>query len=199
MKLVIVDSGGANIGSIQYALARLNVEAELSANAEKILSADRLILPGVGSAKRAMEKLHTLNLVHTIRLASQPILGICLGMQLLFEHSEEGDAACLGLIPGKIKRMQQYPEARIPHMGWNAIKPLRDSPLMQGLDGNSRMYFVHSFAAPINSHSLASVTHHDEVAAIVQHKNFYGAQFHPERSSSAGAQLLKNFLSRTLC
>lgn len=198
MNVVLVDSGGANIGSVRYALERLGVQAAMSADADAIRAADRVILPGVGAAGPAMARLNALALVDTLRSLTQPLLGICLGMQLLFDDSEEGDVACLGLVPGRVRRMTESPGVRVPHMGWNRLSPTRASSLLEGIDDGAQAYFVHSFAAPVTGDCLARCGHGADFAAVVQRGNVAGAQFHPERSASTGARLLENFLKAGL-
>lgn len=195
MDVVLVDAGGANIGSVQYALQRLGVSARLSADADAIAGADRVILPGVGAAPMGMQRLHELGLVEVVRNLTQPLLGICLGMQLLFESSEEGDVECLGLLPGRVAKLQARPGLRVPHMGWNRLQPLRDDPLTAGLEGDATAYFVHGYAAPVTADTIAACTHGVEFAAVVRRGHCRGAQFHPERSGAVGARLLANFLS----
>ena len=195
MDVVLVDAGGANIGSVNYALERLGVRARLSADGAVISAADRVILPGVGAAPVGMRRLHELGLVEVVRNLRQPLLGICLGMQLLFESSDEGDVECLGLLPGRVARMQPQPGLRVPHMGWNQLQPLRDDPLLAGMDADASAYFVHSYAAPVSADTLAACTHGAAFAAVVRRGNCQGAQFHPERSGAVGARLLENFLS----
>ena len=195
MDVVLVDAGGANIGSVNYALERLGVSARLSADAAVISAADRVILPGVGAAPVGMRRLRELALVEVVRSLRQPLLGICLGMQLLFDSSEEGDVECLGLLPGRVARMQPQPGVRVPHMGWNGLDVLRDDPLLAGLDAEASAYFVHSFAAPVTADTIATCTHGVAFAAVVRRGNCQGAQFHPERSGAIGARLLENFLS----
>lgn len=194
MNLVLVDSGGANLGSVRYALQRLGVEAPVSADPAVIAAADRVILPGVGAAAPAMARLHALGLVDTLRALRQPVLGICLGMQLLFERSEEGDVECLGRIPGRVRRLPAAGRVRVPHMGWNTLLRRRDDPLLDGIDGGASAYFVHSYAVPVDGSCVATCEHGGEFAAVVRHGNIAGAQFHPERSGAAGARLLHNFL-----
>ncbi len=193
--LAIVDSGGANIASVRFALERLGIASELTADPAVIRSADRVILPGVGSAQEGMRKLRARQLVDTIRSLTQPVIGFCLGEQLLFESSDEGDTTSLGLIPGRVTRLPETPGITVPHMGWNTLEILRDTPLLHGIARDAHFYFVHSYAGPVNAHTLASTTHGASFAAVVQRGNFYGVQFHPERSGPAGAQLLKNFLT----
>lgn len=196
MNVVLVDSGGANIGSVRYALERLGVQAEMSAEAATIRAADRVILPGVGAAAPGMARLRELDLVDTLRTLRQPLLGICLGMQLLFEGSEEGDVECLGLLPGRVTRMPESPGIRVPHMGWNRLEPTTDSALLDGVADGAQAYFVHSFAAPVTADCVARCRHGAAFAAVVQRGNVAGAQFHPERSAAVGARLLANFLAQ---
>ncbi|MBW8369114.1 MAG: imidazole glycerol phosphate synthase subunit HisH [Arenimonas sp.] len=198
MNVVLVDSGGANIGSVRYALERLGVQAAMSADGDVIRAADRVILPGVGAAGPAMARLNELQLVDTLRSLTQPLLGICLGMQLLFEDSEEGGVACLGLLAGRVRRMPESPGVRVPHMGWNRLQPTRPSSLLAGIADGAQAYFVHSFAAPVTDDCLARCGHGEDFAAVVQRGNVAGAQFHPERSAATGARLLENFLTTGL-
>jgi imidazole glycerol-phosphate synthase subunit HisH len=193
-RVVLVDSGGSNIGSVQYALQRLGVDAPLSADPEAIRAAERVILPGVGAAGPAMQRLQSLGLVDLLRGLTQPLLGVCVGMQILFERSEEGDVACLGLLPGTVRRLAPAPGVRVPHMGWNRLDTLRASPLLEGIAAGAWVYYVHSFAAPVTEDCVATSTHGDAFAAVVQRGNVGGAQFHPERSAEAGARLLENFI-----
>jgi glutamine amidotransferase len=192
--LAIVDSGGANIASVRFALERLGVRGELTADPAVIRAADRVILPGVGSAPEGMKRLHAKGLAGCVRSLTQPVLGICLGMQLLFESSAEGGVPSLGLLPGRVARLPESPGIAVPHMGWNTVEATRATPLLRGLAADARFYFVHSYAAPVTADTLAAATHGARFAAIVQRGNFSGVQFHPERSGSAGAQLLRNFL-----
>ena len=194
MRVVIIDSGGANIGSVRYALARLGVEPTLTTDAKTIRSADRVILPGVGAAAPAMARLRELDLVETIRGLNQPLLGICLGMQLLFETSEEGEVEGLGLLPGRVGRLPASTGIRIPHMGWNRLRRRRDSALLQGIDDGAYAYFVHSYAAPVSADCIADCAHGETFAAVVERGQVAGAQFHPERSATAGSRLIGNFL-----
>lgn len=198
MDVVLIDSGGANIGSVKYALERLGVGARLTADAEAIAKADRVILPGVGTAGAGMARLWELGLVDVVRAVTQPLLGICLGMQLLFDASEEGDTTCLGLVPGRVRKLAGGEGIRVPHMGWNALGSLRDDPLLAGVHAGEQAYFVHSYVAPVGEDTLATVCHGEEFAAVVRRGNCWGAQFHPERSASVGARLLENFLSERL-
>ncbi len=199
MTLAIIDSGGANIGSVIHALRRLGADPVFTADAETIRTAERVILPGVGAAAAAMTRLHELGIIECIRELRQPVLGICLGMQLLFEKSEEvfqGETGveCLGIIPGTLQKLQSAAGVRVPHMGWNTTTTVMADPLLEGLPEHPWFYFVHSYRAPLGDSTLASCTHGEVFAAIVRKDNFYGAQFHPERSARSGARLLANFL-----
>ena len=194
MRVVLVDAGGANIGSLRQALLRLGVEPELSSDAAAIASADRVILPGVSTAAVVMRQLRELGLVEVLRTLQAPLLGVCVGMQLLFEHSEEGDTECLGLLPGRVRRLAGGPGLRVPHMGWNRLRILRESPLVNGIDDGDFAYFVHGYAAPAGDDCLLACDHGERFAAVVQRGRVAGAQFHPERSSAAGAMLLRNFI-----
>lgn len=193
MTTVIINSGGANLGSVQHALHRLGVEPVLTQDAAVIQSADRVILPGVGAAARAMNALRSAGLVNLIHGLAQPVLGICLGLQLMFESSEEGETDCLGLIPGRVRRLQGGEGLRLPHTGWNRLEWIADDPLARGLDGSEWFYFVHGFAAPAD-HAVAVSEHGQHFAAVVRHNNFAACQFHPEKSAGAGARLLASFL-----
>ncbi len=193
--LAIVDSGGANIASVRFALERLGIASELTADPAVIAAAERVILPGVGSAQEGMKRLRAKGLVDCVRRLRQPVLGICLGMQLLFESSEEGDTPSLGLIPGGVARLPESPGITVPHMGWNTLQSRQPSPLLAGIGPDARFYFVHSYAAPLSAATVATATHGAAFTAVVQRGNFSGVQFHPERSGAAGATLLRNFLT----
>ena len=194
MTLAIIDSGGANISSVKHALRRLGADPVFTADADIIRSAERVLLPGVGAAGAAMSRLRELDLIQCIKELQQPVLGICLGMQLLFEKSEEDDAQCLGIIPGTLEKLKPSPGIRVPHMGWNTTTVVNADPLLTGLPEHPWFYFVHSYRAPLGPNTLASCNHGEPFAAIVRQGNFYGAQFHPERSARDGARLLANFL-----
>jgi glutamine amidotransferase len=192
---VVVDSGGANLASLGYALERLGVTAIVTTDAAVISSADRVLLPGVGNAAAIMQRLEELALTQVIRALTSPVLGICLGMQLLFEHSAEGDTTGLGLLPGRIERMQPMAGRPVPHMGWNTLRQKLDDPLLQGLTNDDWFYFVHGYyAPPMASSVIATVEYGEEYAAVVRRNNFRGVQFHPERSGQSGARLLANFM-----
>ena len=192
---MIIASGGANIASLQFALQRLGTTSAVSANARKIRSASHVILPGVGAAAHAMSRLRQDNLDSLISSLQQPVLGICLGMQLLFDASEEGEAQCLGIIPGRAVRLPCDSAHPVPHMGWNTLKIDRSDALLDGLQQDDYVYFVHSYALPSSPATIASSDYGLSFSACVQWRNFFGVQFHPERSARVGAQLLRNFLS----
>ncbi len=198
MKLTIIDTGCANLSSVKMAIQRLGVEPIVSCDAADIKSADKLILPGVGTAKAAMHNLQERKLVDLIREAKQPLLGFCLGMQMLAQASEESmdgeaDIQCLGIIPGKVKLMQ-VGNLRLPHMGWNQIEHDGTHPLFNGIPSGSYFYFVHSYALEVTEATLARCDYGSPFSAVVGKDNFFGAQFHPERSGKLGAQLIRNFL-----
>ncbi|MEP2651795.1 MAG: imidazole glycerol phosphate synthase subunit HisH [Paraglaciecola sp.] len=195
-EIVIVNTGCANISSLRFAVERLGVQVTVSDDTQVIETADKVFLPGVGSANAAMASIKQKQLVSCVQELTQPVLGICLGMQLMVETSEESlteSTDCLGLIPGQVKRMQ-VGELRLPHMGWNTVTPVADAPLFKGIDANSYFYFVHSFAVGISDFTMASCQYGMDFSAALHKDNFFGVQFHPERSSDVGSQLLKNFI-----
>jgi imidazole glycerol-phosphate synthase subunit HisH len=197
--VAIIDSGGANLASLRYALDRLGARSVVSSDAAVIAAAPRVLLPGVGAAADAMARLRASGLDRVIPQLRAPLLGICLGMQLLFEHSDEGDTACLGVIGGRIERLRAAPGLPVPHMGWNTLTQTAEDPLLAGIKADDRLYFVHSFAAGVSAGMLASVQYGGERCAVVRRQNFFGVQFHPERSSAAGARILSNFLAQPCC
>ncbi len=192
--VAIIDSGGANIASLLYAFERLQTKAVLTTDADVIRSASRVVLPGVGAAKDAMTRLTDAGLVDVIRELTQPVLGICLGMQLLCAGSEEEDVACLGIIPGTALKLSATPDYPVPNMGWCATSITADNQMLCEITSGSYFYYLHSYALPISDNTLAIATHAEDFSAMVGHKNFIAAQFHPERSAANGAQLLRNFL-----
>ncbi len=193
--VVIIDSGGANIASLLYAFERLQTTAVLTADAAVIRNARRLLLPGVGAAKDAMRRLTDAGLVDVIRKLTQPVLGICLGMHLLCEGSEEEDVDCLGIVPGTARKLAASAVDPVPNMGWCKTNPVDEHPILQGIEAASFFYYLHSYALPVCEHTVATAAHRDEFSAILVHNNFIAAQFHPERSSAAGARLLQNFVA----
>jgi glutamine amidotransferase len=194
-QLAIIDSGGANIASLQLAIERLGVPADLTTDPDRLQQATHVILPGVGAAADCMNRLRTAGLVDTIRNLKQPLLGICVGMQLLFESSEEGDVPCIGVLPGRVRRLPNRADLPVPHMGWNQLEFEQRSALLNDIAQGDYVYFVHSYAAPLSTATLATTTYGETFSAVVQQGNVYGAQFHPERSARVGSQLLRNFLS----
>lgn len=198
MKVALVDAGGANLGSVRFALQRFGVEATVTGDARAIEQADRVILPGVSTAAMVMRRLRELNLVETLRTLEKPLLGVCVGMQLLYERSAEGDVECLGLLAGQVMKLPGDSAIRIPHMGWNTLQRLRSTSLVEGIEAGDHAYFVHSYAAPVTADCVLWSEHGASFAAVAQHGRVAGAQFHPERSSVIGARLLKNFLEHGL-
>jgi glutamine amidotransferase len=194
-RIVIVANGGANIASLQFALQRLEAASIVSADAAQIRAASHVILPGVGAAADAMSRLRESRLDALIPTLQQPVLGICLGMQLLYEASQEGDARCLGIIPGRAALLEHGADRPVPHMGWNTLEIRRPCALLEGLADGDYAYFVHSYALGVSAATVASSGYGAPFSACVQWRNFYGAQFHPERSAAVGARLLGNFLA----
>lgn len=196
MSVVLIDAGGTNIGSVRYALGRLGVDARLTSDADTIRAATRVILPGVGAAQPGMTLLREHGLVELVRGLTQPLLGVCLGMQLLFESSEEGDVDCLGLLPGRVRALPPADGLRVPHMGWNTLDFDDTDPLLEGIHSGDYAYFVHGYAAPVGDATIASTTHGSTFASAVRRGTRMGAQFHPERSARAGVRLLENFIRK---
>ena len=189
--LAILDLGYGNTDSIRLAFARLGVEAELVRDPDAAEAADRLVLPGVGAAGYAMERLRDAGLVEPLRRRTKPLLGICLGAQMLFDASDEGDTPLLGLIPGRVRALDPAPHRPVPHMGWTRIEEAHDV----GLAAGDYVYFAHGFACDDGPATAARVTYGRTIPAAVRHGHLWGAQFHPERSSAPGANFLKAFLS----
>ena len=191
MNLVIVDVGCGNIGSVGIAFERFGLSPVISGDPETIAAADKVILPGVGAAGYAMEEIGKRGLAGTLRGLTQPVLGICLGMQMLFEHSEEEGTDCLGIIPGRVRKLSPAPGMPVPHMGWSSLEVREDGI---GLRTGDYVYFAHSFAVDAGPATVASADYGREIPAAVRARNFLGAQFHPERSGEAGARFLESFL-----
>ena len=194
MDTVIIDSGGANLASLQFALERLEAPAIVTSNPADVIGATRVILPGVGSAHDAMNRLRASGLAEVLPTLKQPVLGICLGMQLLFARSEEGPTQCLGVVDDTVRRLKAEPGRPVPHIGWNQLNLLRDDPLLENIAENDYVYFVHSYAARVSDVTLAATDYGAQVSAAVRRGNFWGTQFHPERSGKTGAKVLANFL-----
>lgn len=195
MAVAVVKLGVGNTASVLYALARLGAQAQLTDDASEIAKADRVILPGVGAAAHAMAQIDAKGLRQVLIGYKRPLLGVCLGQQLLFERSEEGNAEGLGLIPGVVTRLPISPKDVSPHMGWSRLGGMRPHPLLEGLAPGAYVYFVHAYVCPLNQDTLADATYGTRFAAIVARGNIMGCQFHPERSGAAGARLLQNFLA----
>lgn len=191
--VVLVSAGGTNLRSVLAALDRLGARTLVSSEPAEIRAAGRVILPGVGAAAPALDRLKQLGLAELIPQLTQPVLGICLGMQLLFASSEEG-GACLGVMPGAVSRLPEVAGARVPHMGWNRLELAAEDPLLASAPAEPYAYFVHSYAAALGEHTIASALHGTQFSAAVRRDNFWGTQFHPERSGAFGARILRNFL-----
>jgi glutamine amidotransferase len=188
----VVDYEAGNISSIVNALKAVDVRYCTSSSAEELSGCRGIILPGVGAAPGAMESLRRHRLVDFLQSYDRPFLGICLGMQVLYEYSEEGEIPCLGLIPGKVRKLAGNAE-KIPHMGWNAVELRRAHPLMKGIPDGSYFYFAHSFSAPVGSATTGISRCGGEFSAVVSRGNYSGVQFHPEKSGRDGLQVLRNF------
>jgi glutamine amidotransferase len=194
MSVVIIDSGGANIASMVYALDRIGADATVTRDPDRIRSASHVFLPGVGAAGDVMDRLVEAGLDRLIPTLSQPVLGICVGLQILFSRSDEGPVACLGVFDQTVAPLEGAPDRPIPHMGWNRAYPVKGCPLFRGLEDGRHFYFVHSYAAPVCDITIATTDYGADFTAAASRENFFGVQFHPERSGADGARLLTNFL-----
>jgi glutamine amidotransferase len=192
--VAIIDSGGANIASLRAALARLGADSQVTSDPEVIQRAARVLLPGVGSAHNAMARLRGTGLDRLIPTLKQPLLGICLGMQILFDMSEEGPANGLSVIPGRVEKLQFAPGLPVPHMGWNQLQEMKADPLLDGVSSLDYVYFVHGYAVPTGTWTVATTEYGGSFTAVARRDNFCGTQFHPERSGVVGARILANFL-----
>ncbi|MBY7666035.1 imidazole glycerol phosphate synthase subunit HisH [Vibrio anguillarum] len=202
-KVVIIDTGCANVSSVKFAIERLGYPVTISKDPDVVLTADKLFLPGVGTASEAMKNLQQRDLITLVKQVEKPLLGICLGMQLLGQLSEEkgqqaNDQAndiveCLGLCDGEV-RLMDTGDLPLPHMGWNTVNAERGHPLFKGIEQGEYFYFVHSYAMPVDEYTIAECEYGKPFTAALQSGNYYGVQFHPERSSKAGSALIKNFL-----
>lgn len=190
--IAVIDYDTGNLCSVANALERLGAEYKITSSRSEICSADRVLLPGVGEASGAMQKLRERDLVEVIRSLRQPVLGICVGLQLLCASSEENDADCIGIFDNVVKRFDSS-VVKVPHMGWNSIENLR-SPLFEGVDQGAFVYYVHSFAPTIGETTIASTGYGVTFSGALSRNNFYGTQFHPEKSAAVGERILKNFI-----
>lgn len=195
MSLAVVKLAAGNTASVMYALERLGARPVLTDDPARIADSERVVLPGVGAAGAAVRKLDESGLRAVLTSFTRPLLGVCLGQQLLFERSEEGDAEGLGLIPGVVTQLPASPQAPSPHMGWSRLKRERAHPLLEGVEEGAYVYFVHSYVCPLSEATLASAEYGARFSAVVARGNVMGCQFHPERSGAVGARILKNFLS----
>ncbi|GAB3293381.1 imidazole glycerol phosphate synthase subunit HisH [Hymenobacter tenuis] len=195
MEIAIIDYKGGNVQSVLFALERLGVQATLTSDPEVIKRSDKVLFPGEGEAASAMRELRAQNLDQLLPTLTQPFLGICLGMQLLGRHTEEGGGTdLLGILPFDVVRFPKAPEYKVPHMGWNNLQTLR-SPLFEGLQpAQDYVYFVHSYYAPVGEYTIAQAEYPAPFSAAVQHQNFYAVQFHTEKSGPVGTRILENFL-----
>ena len=194
MEIAVVDYKGGNVQSVLFALERLGAQATLTADPEMLRKADKVLFPGEGEAASAMEALRAAGLHEILPTLTQPFLGICLGMQLLGQHSEENDTPLLGLLPFKVQRFVPDATHKVPHMGWNNLQSLQ-GPLFAGLTDADHVYFVHSYYAPVGDYTTAQASHPVPFSAAVQHGNFHGVQFHTEKSGAVGTRILANFLN----
>ncbi|MDG2229897.1 MAG: imidazole glycerol phosphate synthase subunit HisH [Gammaproteobacteria bacterium] len=193
--IAIVNAGGSNISSLTFALDRIKASYITTNQIAQIEDSSHVILPGVGAANDAMDKLKKSNLIEVVRNLKQPTLGICLGMQLLLDHSMENNVNCLSIIEGRCKAFSQQDKCPVPHMGWNNVNFNKASPLTEDLDNDDYFYFVHSYYAPITNSSIGITDYSESFASIIQKDNFYGTQFHPEKSSDQGSKLLRTFIN----
>lgn len=191
--IAVINYKAGNLASVSNALERLGAEHLITNRTSELDQADAVIFPGVGHAQSAMNSLHENNLTDWIKQTKKPLLGICLGMQLFFESSDEGDTGCLGIIPGRL-RLFSGTNAKVPHMGWNQFSNVGNHPLLHGVSSEDYFYYVHSYYAPITDFTVASCHYETQFSSVVARDNFVGVQFHPEKSGANGVQLLQNFL-----
>lgn len=190
--IAVIDYGTGNTESVINVLKDLGQEYKITKNEIEIMRSDRVILPGVGEAAFVMKRLQLSNLINCIRIYKKPVLGICLGMQILTEFTEENNTNCLNIIPGKCLRYNDN-ELKVPHMGWNSVEILSDNPLFEGIESNSDFYYANSYYLPLSQNTIAASVYGSGFTAAVNYKNFWGVQFHPEKSGEKGIRLLTNF------
>jgi glutamine amidotransferase len=195
MEVAVVKLGIGNTASVAFALERAGARVVLTDDPAVVVDAERVVLPGVAAAGCAMTRLRELDLLDTLRTFPRPLLGVCLGQQLLYEESEEDDASALGRIEGRVRHLAAEPERPVPHMGWNQLDIRRPDPILDGVSDGDFVYFAHSFACPVGPATLASTDYGETFSAVVRRGQAWGCQFHPERSSAVGARLLRNFLA----
>ena len=194
MDLVMIDYGAGNVQSVQYALERLGHRAEISADPERVARADKVIFPGVGAAKASMEALRARGLAEAIPKLQQPILGICVGMQVMGSSSDEGDTTCLGIVPGRVRKFASGLQVNVPHMGWNTLQNVQD--WIPQTAANHHVYYVHSYAMDVGDYTTATTRYADfTFSAALRYRNFYGTQFHTEKSGDLGSQILASWLA----
>lgn len=199
--ITVLNTGLANAASVLYAIERLGYSATLTDDPDQIQQSSRVILPGVGTASALMKHLQSHELNECLNSLTQPVLGICLGMQAFYEFSEEGGVNCLGIFPGQVKKITPVPNTTlpqplpIPHMGWNQVIPTKNSLLLKGIPNESHFYFVHSFRVPLGSETVAFTEYGEEIPAVIESSHWFGTQFHPERSGKIGEKVLRNFLT----
>ncbi len=191
--IAVIDYGAGNVASVTNALNELNVNFVITKSETEIIKADRVIFPGVGEASFAIRQLHKLNLFPVLRMIKKPILGICLGMQLMTDHSKEGDVPCLGIFPANVERFDDT-RTKVPHIGWNDIEIKTNSKLFEGIKNGERFYFANSFYVPQIEYTTSTSVNDVNFSASLERNNFYGVQFHPEKSADAGLKILKNFI-----
>ena len=194
VNVAVLKYNAGNVQSVLFALERLGVSPVLTADPEKLAAASHVVFPGVGEASSTMAHLRATGLDDVVRRLTQPVLGVCLGMQLLCAHTEEGDTAGLGVFPNRVRRLPAAPGLKVPHMGWNELKTLR-GPLFEGIDDGAHVYFANSFAADVAETTAATADHGGPFSAALMDGNRHGVQFHPEKSGPVGARLLRNFLA----
>jgi glutamine amidotransferase len=191
----IIDYGCGNIRSVSNALNKLGVSHYISSDRQKLLNAEKLIFPGVGEARSAMDALINIDLADWLKEVRVPFLGICLGMQLLFEHTTERSTRCLGVIPGTNEKFNKGQNSlKVPHMGWNQVLQKKDCPLFAGIPDNENFYFVHSYYAPVSAATIGTTEYGIQFTSAVRRNNYFGVQFHPEKSGKRGLQILRNFI-----
>jgi glutamine amidotransferase len=195
MDVAVIKLGVGNTASVMFALERLGANATLTNDPAQVRDSERVIVPGVGAAAAAMRLLNQSGMADVLRAFTRPLLGICLGQQVLYDRSEEGDAAGLGLLPGMVSALDATPQRPAPHMGWSALRVERTHPLLDGVRSGEYAYFVHSYACPVDANAIAETEYGEVFAAAVARDNVFGCQFHPERSGAVGARILRNFLA----